>query len=137
MAYLQVLDAVFRDAPLHKLDFDARDEKDKLANLQLVQDMLIARDVKKEIPVRRLAKCKFADNHEMLAWCYDYVHRTYPDSNHNYQAREARERAMAMGRRGDGANGSRRRGRTSGRQRGSAGERGKTRRSPGKDQAHN
>ena len=27
VAYLQVLDAVFRDAPLHRLDFNARDEK--------------------------------------------------------------------------------------------------------------
>lgn len=97
VAYLQVLDAVFRDAPLHKLDFNAVEEKDRLCNLRLVQSTLHAHNVKKEIPVHRLAKCKFADNHELLQWCYDYVHRTYPDSNYNYHAQEARERAMASG----------------------------------------
>jgi hypothetical protein len=123
-------------------------QKDKLGNLRLVQRTLIAHKVKKEIPVARLAKCKFADNHEMLAWCYDYVHRTYPDSNYNYRAREARERAMVAARGGGGGGGGgggrgggrggnssgRRRGRNSGRQRAGGSNNSPGRRgSPGRD----
>ena len=97
VAYLQVLDAVYPNSvPLHKLDFGAKSEQARLKNLRLLQRTLTQLGIKKEIPVKRMAKCKFADNVEMLQWCYQFISRTYPDSNTQYRAQERRQQARML-----------------------------------------
>eukprot|EP00949_MAST-11_sp_MAST-11-sp1_P003627 g3627.t1 len=99
VAFLQVLDALFpRRVDLHRVDFHAADEDARIRNLNLVQDTLDKLGLKREIPVRRLAKCRFADNCEMLRYCYDLVHKLYPDANKTYQAESRRLEATMQGR---------------------------------------
>jgi hypothetical protein len=80
--------------PLHKLTFNsAGDRESRVRNLRLLQKVLDAQGVSKEVPVERLANCKFQDNVEFLQWCYSFLHRTYPDANVTYQAFDRRKQA--------------------------------------------
>ena len=96
VAYMQILDAIHPNllVPLHKINFNARTENTKISNLRVVQHALEAHGIKKELPIKQMAKCKFADNIEMLQWCYAFLHTKYPDANTLYKARLAREEAM-------------------------------------------
>ena len=95
VAYCQIIDAIFPGKmPLHKLTFNsAGDRESRVRNLRLLQKVLDAQGVSKEVPVERLANCKFQDNVEFLQWCYSFLHRTYSDANVTYQAFDRRKQA--------------------------------------------
>ena len=97
VAYMQILDAVhptLRSTHLYKINFNARTENQRISNLRVVQEALVVSGVAKDLPVKQLARCKFADNISMLQWCYAFVHKKYSDANTNYRARQAREESM-------------------------------------------
>ena len=76
VAYMQILDAVhptLRSTHLIKINFNARTENQRKSNLRVVQEALVVSGVAKDLPVKQLARCKFADNISMLQWCYAWL----------------------------------------------------------------
>ena len=58
VAYMQILDAVFpKKVPLHKLNFDAQSEDERLSNLRILERSFEHVGLKKDIQAKRLAKC--------------------------------------------------------------------------------
>ncbi|KAI9013528.1 calponin homology domain-containing protein [Hyaloraphidium curvatum] len=87
--YCQIMDSLYQDVPLKKVNFAAKSEYEYVANYKILQNAFDAHAVPNYIPVDRLIKCKFQDNMEFLQWL-----KKYWDAHYNG------EHYDAVGRRG-------------------------------------
>ncbi|KAH3688501.1 hypothetical protein WICPIJ_000518 [Wickerhamomyces pijperi] len=67
-AYCQILDSVFLDLPMSRVNFNASKEYEYLNNFKVLQSAFQKHKIQKPIPVDRLTKCKFQDNLEFFQW---------------------------------------------------------------------
>ena len=103
-AYLQVMDAIFPGkVPLASFAASTtassarkEDREDRVKRLELLQRVMDACEVRKEVPIQKLANCRFADNCEFLQWIFDFLHRTYPDANLQYPKIAAKRREQGL-----------------------------------------
>ncbi len=54
--------------PLHRVNFSARTEYEKLQNLKILQDVFAKCDIKRAVDIKKLVNGKFQDNMEFCQW---------------------------------------------------------------------
>ncbi|PWN39549.1 hypothetical protein IE81DRAFT_326430 [Ceraceosorus guamensis] len=86
-AYTQVIDSIYRNVPLHKLNFAAKAEYEYVNNYKVMQEAFKKNRIDKPIPVERLIKCKMQDNLEFLQWLKKYWDAHMPDDDYDPEAR--------------------------------------------------
>ena len=97
IAYCQIVDSAYPGKfPLEKLNFNTTYVEQRVKNLRLLQSVLADCGVKKEVPAKELAACKFQSNLAFLQWAYAFLHESYPDAVVNYRAYERRQVALEM-----------------------------------------
>jgi hypothetical protein len=94
VGYCQVFDACGAKVPLGKLNYSPRDKSDRVANMKLLERVLRHHNIAKDLPTDALASGKFQANTEFLQFCFDYLHKTYPNANKTYNAYEKRRDAI-------------------------------------------
>lgn len=67
-AYAQIIDSIYGNVPMGKLNWAAKMEYEFLGNYKVLQDVFKKNKIAKPIPVERLTKCKMQDNLEWLQW---------------------------------------------------------------------
>ena len=91
--YCQVMDACFPGVvPLHRVNFNARTEYEKLQNLKILQDTFAKCDIKRGMDPAKLVKGKFQDNMEFCQWLKHFHGVKAGDSD--YPAVERRNDAI-------------------------------------------
>jgi RP/EB family microtubule-associated protein len=79
--YCQLMDALLPGmAPLHKINWRARQEYEFIQNFKLLQTIFDKMGISKKVEVsmitiqiQRLAKCKYQDNLEFIQWLKRYI----------------------------------------------------------------
>lgn len=93
--YCQMLDACFPgQVPLHRVNFSAKTEYEKLQNLKILQDMFAKLDIKRAVDIKKLVNGKFQDNMEFCQWLKHY-HGIKASPEQHYPAEEVRNQAIA------------------------------------------
>jgi RP/EB family microtubule-associated protein len=93
--YCQMLDACFPgQVPLHRVNFSAKTEYEKLQNLKILQDMFGKLDIKRAVDIKKLVNGKFQDNMEFCQWLKHY-HGIKAGTDSQYPAEEIRNSAIA------------------------------------------
>ncbi|PWN99230.1 hypothetical protein FA09DRAFT_342961 [Tilletiopsis washingtonensis] len=86
-AYTQVIDSIYGNVPLGKVNFAARAEYEYLANYKVLQEAFKRNKIDKPIPVERLVRCKMQDNLEFLQWLKKYWDTHSPGEVYDAEAR--------------------------------------------------
>ncbi|VVT54195.1 uncharacterized protein SAPINGB_P003954 [Magnusiomyces paraingens] len=76
--YCQLLDSIYRDIPLKRVNFRARNEYEYLSNFKILQAAFTSHGIDRPIEVDRLAKCRLQDNLEFLQWFKRFWDANYP-----------------------------------------------------------
>ncbi|AOA64817.1 Microtubule-binding protein [Komagataella phaffii] len=71
-AYCQVIDSIYHDLPMAKVNFQGSSEYDYMKNYKILQAGFTRHKITRNIPVDRLVKCRFQDNLEFLQWIKKY-----------------------------------------------------------------
>ncbi|ANZ77844.1 BA75_04452T0 [Komagataella pastoris] len=71
-AYCQVIDSIYHDLPMAKVNFQGNSEYDYMKNYKILQAGFTRHKITRNIPVDRLVKCRFQDNLEFLQWIKKY-----------------------------------------------------------------
>ena len=97
IAYCQIVDSCYPGkVPLEKLNFNSTYVEQRVKNLKVLQNVLAECGVKKEVPAKSLAACKFQSNLAFLQWAYAFLNEKYPDAVVNYRAYERRQVALDL-----------------------------------------
>ena len=94
IGYCQIFDACGCTIQLDKLNYAPGSKKERLSNFKILSKALRKNNVAADIPLERLANSNFQANCEFLQFCFDYLHKTYPDANKTYNAYERRRKAI-------------------------------------------
>ena len=94
IGYCQIFDACGCTIQLDKLNYAPGTKKERLSNFKILSKALRKNNVAADIPLERLANSNFQANCEFLQFCFDYLHKTYPDANKTYNAYERRRKAI-------------------------------------------
>jgi RP/EB family microtubule-associated protein len=86
-AYCQIMDAIYGDVPMSKVNFEANQEYMYVNNFKILQNTFKQHNLDKCIPVDRLIKCKFQDNLEFFQWMKKFFDANYPGSDYDAIAR--------------------------------------------------
>lgn len=70
--YCQIMDSIYQDIPMSRVNFDARAEYDRLGNMKILQAAFQRHGITRIIDVDRLVKCRLQDNLEILQWLKKY-----------------------------------------------------------------
>lgn len=79
--YCQLLDSIYEDVPMSKVNFDSKNEYEHLNNMKVLQLAFNKHGITKKIQVERLVKCRLQDNLELLQWF-----KKYWSENKNFNA---------------------------------------------------
>lgn len=71
-AYCQLLDSIYGDIPMSRVNFTTKLEYEYLNNMKVLQSGFSKHKITKNIDVNRLAKCRLQDNLELLQWFKKY-----------------------------------------------------------------
>lgn len=71
-AYCQLLDSIYGDIPMSRVNFTTKIEYEYLNNMKILQSGFSKHKITKNIDVDRLAKCRLQDNLELLQWFKKY-----------------------------------------------------------------
>ena len=71
-AHCALINSIFRDVPLHKVNFKAIHEYEFVHNFKVLQEAFTRHRIDRTIPVERMIKLKFQDNLEFLQWMKKY-----------------------------------------------------------------
>lgn len=67
-AYAQIIDSIYLNVPLVKINFAAKHDYEYINNYKVLQEAFKRNKIDKPIPVDRLVRCKMQDNLEFLQW---------------------------------------------------------------------
>lgn len=67
-AYAQIIDSIYLNVPLVKINFAAKHDYEYINNYKVLQEAFKRNKIDKPIPVDRLIRCKMQDNLEFLQW---------------------------------------------------------------------
>lgn len=91
--YCQLLDSIFLDIPINRVNFNARNEYEYLNNFKILQAAFTSHGIDRPIPVERLVKCRLQDNLEFLQWFKHYWDGNF--SGHGYDALARRSQSKS------------------------------------------
>lgn len=85
--YCQLLDAIYGDIPISRVNFNANNEYEYITNFKILQSGFQTHNIDKPIEVQRLVRCKFQDNLEFLQWFKRFWEMNFPGHDYDPVAR--------------------------------------------------
>ncbi|KAF5362740.1 hypothetical protein D9758_011710 [Tetrapyrgos nigripes] len=79
-AYCQILDSIYGDLPLNKVNWKAQHEYQYIINFKVLQKAFTDKRIDKPIQIERLVKCRMQDNLEFLQWMKRFWDQNYRES---------------------------------------------------------
>ncbi|UZJ54905.1 hypothetical protein CBS101457_004225 [Exobasidium rhododendri] len=86
-AYAQIVDSVYGNVAMMKLNFAAKHDYEYVNNYKVLQDTFKRNKIDKPIPVEKLVKCKMQDNLEFLQWMKKFWDQNYPGTEYDPEGR--------------------------------------------------
>lgn len=94
--YCQLLDSIYHDIPMSRVNFDAKSEFDCSTNMKILQASFQKHKITRIIDVERIMKCRLQDNLELLQWFKKYWMEK-KDFNVEYDAIGRRKKGLKNG----------------------------------------
>ncbi|KAL7691492.1 putative microtubule-associated protein RP/EB [Plasmopara halstedii] len=92
IAYCQIFNTIYPGkVNLKRLNLHARTETENERNLKVLRCAFHLCDVRKEIPIPKLARGIFQEHFEFLHWIHDHVHRICPDPDRSFHGLRRKE----------------------------------------------
>lgn len=102
--YCQLLDSIYEDVPMNKVNFDSKNEYEHLNNMKVLQLAFNKHGITKKIQVEKLVKCRLQDNLELLQWFKKYWSE-HKDFNIEYNPGARRKAKKSINSRASSGNG--------------------------------
>ncbi|PWN27648.1 hypothetical protein BDZ90DRAFT_232067 [Jaminaea rosea] len=88
-AYAQIIDSIYGNVPMSKLNPAAKQEYEFINNFKVLQTAFKKNKITKPIPVEALVRCKMQDNLEFLQWIKKFWDTNYPGTPYDPEARRS------------------------------------------------
>lgn len=107
-AYCQIIDSIYGDVQMNRVNFNATFEYEFLNNYKVLQSAFVKHGITKVVLVEKLVKCKLQDNLEFLQWLKRFWTENKDESDYDPNSRrKPLSRGAAGSRSGSAMNNSR------------------------------